>query len=43
MRNTLGDEIGNAMRDDARLTRARTCENQERAVGVLNSFLLRGV
>ena len=36
----LGDEVGDAMRDDARLPRARTRENQQRAFGLPYSFLL---
>jgi hypothetical protein len=36
----LGDEIGDAMRDDARLSRTRSCENQERTISLSYSFLL---
>ena len=40
IRDLLGDEIRDAMRDDARLSRARACEDQQRAVGLSYSFLL---
>ena len=39
----LGDEIRDAMRDDARLARARAGEDQQRAVGVANGVLLFGL
>ena len=40
IRDLLGDEIGDAMRDDARLSRAGSGKDQERAVGLSYSFLL---
>ena len=40
---TLADEVGDAVRDDARLSRARSGEDQQRAVGVENGVLLFGI
>ena len=40
IRDLLGDEIRDAMRDDARLSRPGSCEDQQRAFGLSNSFLL---
>ena len=40
MHIALHDQIGDAVRDDARLAAARPGEDQERAIGVLNSFTL---
>jgi hypothetical protein len=40
IRDLLGDEIRDAMRDDARLARAGSRKDQERAVGLSYSFLL---
>jgi hypothetical protein len=39
-RNLLGNEIGDAMRDDARLAGSRAGKNQERTVCMLNGSLL---
>ena len=41
--DVAADEVGDAVRDDARLARARAREDQERAVGLKNSFLLFGI
>ena len=43
IRDLLGDEIRDAMRDDARLSRPRAGEDQQRAVGLTYGFLLRGL
>ena len=40
IRDLLGDEIRDAMRDDARLSRPGAGEDQQRAFGLSNSFLL---
>ena len=39
----LADEVGDAMRDDARLARARAGEDQQRTFGLENGFLLFGI
>ena len=39
----LGDEVGDAMRDDARLPRSRAGEDQQRPVRVPHGGLLLGV
>ncbi len=43
IRNFFGDEIGDAMRDDARLSRACAGENQQRTVRLADGFLLRRI
>ena len=40
IRNALRHEIGDAMGDDARLSRTRSSKNEERTFGALYSFLL---
>ena len=43
LRVAVGDEVRDAMRDDARLARARAGEDQQRAVDVQDRFALFGV
>ena len=38
--DAAADEVSDAMRDDARLARPRSCEDQERAFGLFDSFPL---
>ena len=43
IRNALRHEIGDAVRDDARLSRAGSCQNQQRTFCLAYSLLLFGI